>query len=414
MLKVTEIAAAIAAGTMTPRTAIEASIAAIAEKEPAIGAFEALADPSVLVDRAAQATGPLAGIAIGIKDIFDTYDLPTRYGSPIYDGHRPASDAPIVSLARRRGASIAGKTVTTEFAFFHPGRTVNPHNFAHTPGGSSSGSAAAVAAGMVPAAFGTQTAGSTIRPAAYCGIAGYKPSFRLVPAIGMKNLAWTLDTIGFFAAGAADVALFAELLTGRPLSAEPVVPAETTIGIYRSGIWSEASPAMQAAVETLAERASKAGARVIDMDEPEALSAARDAHLIIQNFEASHALGDEFARHAEKLSPVLRDTLVHGNAITPREYDDARRIARSARHTANELFQSVDALLTPSAPGTAPRGLEKTGAPIFNKLWTLAGTPCVNVPGMTDGGLPLGVQVVSRFGRDRQVLSLAAWLEGLI
>lgn len=414
MQRVTDITAAVAAGTMTPRTALEASFAAIAEMDPGIGAFEAIAEREALLRAAADATGPLAGIALGVKDIIDTFDLPTRYGSPIYDGHRPAADAPIVALARRQGAAVIGKTVTTEFAFFNPSRTVNPHNPAHTPGGSSSGSAAAVAAGMVPAALGTQTAGSIIRPAAYCGIAGYKPSFRLVPAIGMKTFAWTLDTIGFFAAGAADVALFAELLTGRQLSAMPVEPASIAIGLYRSDIWNEADRAMQTAVETVAELASKAGARVVDIAEPQALAQARDTHVTIQDYEAAHAFGDELARHEGELSSILLQTLRNGRAIAPHVYDRARGVARRARHTANELFETVDILLTPSAPGPAPEGLTATGKPIFNKLWTLVGTPCVNVPGLAEDGLPLGVQVVSRFGRDRLALSVAAWLEALI
>lgn len=413
MQKVTEIAAAIAAGTMTPRAAIEASLAAIADREPEIGAFEALADAEALL-AAADASGPLAGMAFGVKDIIDTFDLPTAYGSPIYAGHRPAADAPVIALARRRGAAIVGKTVTTEFAYFAPGRTVNPHDHAHTPGGSSSGSAAAVAAGMIPAAIGTQTGGSIIRPAAFCGVAGFKPSFRLLPAMGMKTFAWTLDTLGFFAAGVADVALFAERLTSRPLAVEPVTPSALTIGVYRSGVWDEASASMQAAVEAMAERASRAGARIVDIDEPEALALARDTHATIQDYEAAHALGDELARHPDRLSPVLLETLNRGRTITPGAYDNGRRIARRARHIANELFQTVDVVLTPSAPGAAPRGLETTGAPTFNKLWTLAGTPCVNVPGFTEGSLPLGVQVVSRFGRDRLALSVAAWMEALI
>jgi Asp-tRNA(Asn)/Glu-tRNA(Gln) amidotransferase A subunit family amidase len=191
--------------------------AVIGERDGDIRAFEAVASGDYHV----ATQGPLAGIAVGVKDIFDTYDMPTRYGSPIYDGFQPRADAPIVAMARARGAHVIGKTVTTEFAFLQPAKTVNPHDAAHTPGGSSSGSAAAVAAGMIPAAIGTQTGGSVIRPAAFCGVAGYKPSFRLFPTGGMKTFAWTLDTAGFFAASARDVALFCALLSGRDLTPIP-------------------------------------------------------------------------------------------------------------------------------------------------------------------------------------------------
>ena len=315
-------------------------------------------------------------------------------------------------MMRAKGAAIVGKTVTTEFAFFSPGPTVNPHNPAHTPGGSSSGSAAAVAAGMVPVALGTQTGGSVIRPASFCGVAGYKPSFRLVPMVGAKCFSWSLDTAGFFAASVRDVAAFTDAALGRDLkvqrSGEP-----PRIGLYRSAIDEDASLEMRNAVENAARDLEKAGATIVTIMEPDELALARDVHATIQNFEAGLACADEFARHADRMSPILRETLQAGRAIAPDIYDNARRTARIARKRSHALFDSVDLLLTPSAPGIAPLGLETTGSPVFNKLWTLLGLPCVSVAAFNDQetGLPLGLQCVGRFGRDKALLSAAHWVE---
>ncbi|QKV18380.1 amidase [Oricola thermophila] len=410
MLSVTKLLEDIAAGHDSAEAAVARCRAEIAEHDGTLKAFAALAPGNAQVPVA----GPLAGIAVGVKDIFDTYDMPTEYGSPIYAGFRPRADAPVVAMARARGAHVIGKTKTTEFAFLNPTDTVNPHDPAHTPGGSSSGSAAAVAAGMIPAAIGTQTGGSVVRPASFCGVAGYKPSFRLMPTGGMKTFAWTLDTTGLFAASARDVALFAARLTGRDLAVDEA-DAPRRIGLYRAAIDGEASDDMLGAVEKAANAAAKAGATVIEIAEPEELSRARDIHAIIQNYEAAISMGHELAFHADSLSPILRDTLEEGRGILPAEYDDARRIARRARKAATELFNDIDVLLAPSAPGAAPRDLGTTGSALFNKLWTLTGNPCVNVPGLADAaGMPLGVQVIGRFGRDKQTLSAAGWLENLL
>jgi Asp-tRNA(Asn)/Glu-tRNA(Gln) amidotransferase A subunit family amidase len=400
----------IAAGRDSAEDAIARSRRLIEERDGALKAFVALAPEGAPV----AGSGPLAGIAVGVKDIFDTYDMPTEYGSPLYAGFQPRADAPIVAMARANGAHVIGKTATTEFAFLNPTVTVNPHDPAHTPGGSSSGSAAAIAAGLIPAAFGTQTGGSVIRPAAYCGVAGFKPSFRLMPTGGMKTFAWTLDTTGFFAATVKDVALFAALVSRRDLTAdEPASPPR--IGLYRSAIRNEASDAMRNAVETAADIAARAGATVVEIDEPAELTRARDIHGLIQNYEAAISLGHELAFHADRLSPILRETLEEGRGIVPAGYDDGRRIARHARKAATGLFSEVDVLLTPSAPGAAPRDLGTTGTALFNKLWTLTGNPSVNVAGLADGsGMPLGVQMIGRFGRDKSTLTAAHWLERLL
>lgn len=395
------------AGKADPGLMVKLSRDAIARKDADIKAFAHVAEDPVVAD-----SGPLAGVAIGIKDIFDTCDQPTGYGSPAYAGHRPRVDAAIVDLARRRGATIIGKTATTEFAFVHPTLTVNPHNHAHTPGGSSSGSAAAVAAGMMPAAFGTQTGGSVIRPAAFCGVAGYKPSFRLLPASGMKHFAPSLDTVGLFAAGVADVALLAALLTDRDLAPDPVEPAQIRVAVYRCALLEGADPAMRAALAKAADLAADAGFDVGEIAEPEAMAEARDAHGTLQNHEAGLACGPDLARHRDLLSAPLIEAIERGQAVSPAAYDEARKFAKRGRAAARALFGQVDILLTPSAPGAAPKGLETTGDPRFNKLWTLMGTPAISIPGFSDeSGLPLGIQAVARFGRDRALLSVAVALE---
>jgi Asp-tRNA(Asn)/Glu-tRNA(Gln) amidotransferase A subunit family amidase len=415
MQSLSTIQADIAAGRSTPREAIQQSLDAIDARDGDIQAFERLADRDALLRAAEAASGPLAGIAIGIKDIFDTFDMETAYGTQVYAGHAPKSDAAIVAMARRAGGAVIGKTVTTEYAYFHPGKTRNPHNRAHTPGGSSSGSAAAVAAGMIPAAIGTQTGGSIIRPAAFCGVAGYKPSFRMLPATGMKTFAWTLDTVGLFAATVADVAAFAAALTARTLAVEPVDATSLRIGLYRSAVLGEASDEMRAAVESLATLAGKAGATIVEIDEPETLSRARDAQATIQSYEASLSLAGDVSRFADRMSAKLRELLREGQAITPEAYDAARKVARHARHAVTDLFDRVDVVIEPAAPGAAPHGIETTGSPVFNKLWTLTGNPAINVPGRVDrAGLPLGVQLVARFGRDRLALSAGNWLQGLV
>ncbi|MCC0029947.1 MAG: amidase [Brucellaceae bacterium] len=415
MQSVIAIQQAIAAGKQTPRQAIARCFDTIAANDGELRAIRHRADREAVLAAADKASGPLAGIGVGVKDIFDSHDMETGYGSPIYDGFRPRADAAVVAMARRAGASIVAKTATTEFAFLHPTDTRNPHDHAHTPGGSSSGSAAAVAAGMLPAAFGTQTGGSVIRPAAYCGIAGYKPSFRLLPATGMKTFAWTLDTTGVFAAGVADAAAFVEGLSGRELT--PAAPSlqGLRIALYRSAIDAEADQPMRNAVARAAALATEAGAIVTEVEEPAILADAREAHATVQNYEAALSLGSDYALHNAQMSGVLSATLESGRAITPDAYDKARAIARRARHAATALFDDCDVLLLPSATGAAPKGLESTGNPVFAKLWTMTGNPSLNVPGLKDtSGLPLGVQMVARFGRDDVLLSAGAALQSCL
>ncbi len=356
--------------------------------------------------------GPLSGIAVGVKDVFDTRDMPTAYGSAIYEGHQPVADSALVSMLKNAGATIAGKTVTTEFAWFQPGPTRNPHNPDHTPGGSSSGSAAGVAAGFFPAAIGTQTGGSIIRPAAFCGVSGYKPSFRLFPTIGLKHFSWSLDTIGFFAASAADNAFVAAACSGRDLRVDYDTRTAPTIGVYRSTIDHLMSDEMRSALQTAASLAQRMGAKLVEIAGPDPVEAARDAHAPLQDFEARLALADELAHTPEKLSEKLRTHLEDAAGITPQHYDNARRTANHARKASHGLFDDCDVLLMPSAPGAAPETLALTGDSVFNRLWTLLGLPCVNVAGLTsESGLPLGVQIIAPFGKDQRALQASHWLE---
>jgi len=416
MLSALDLARRIEAGDLSPRAAVELCAAAIAERERGIGAFAALDLDAARrrADEPALATLPLRALPVGIKDIFDTADFATAYGSPIYAGHRPKADAAMVSLVRRAGGIVPGKTVTTQFASLEPAATRNPRNSAHTPGGSSSGSAAAIAAGMLPLALGSQTGGSVIRPAAFCGVAGFKPSFRLLPTVGMKCFSWSLDTVGLFAKGVADVAFAAAAITGRDLRVDERPPSVPVIAIVRAD-WDKASAAMQDAVERAARAAETAGAKIRELELPPIFAEATDAHRTIADYEAFRALAFEYDRHRDCLGPVLRQQLDDAAAIDTDAYDDARRTTRRARKALLDHLADGEVVLAPSAPGAAPRGFGSTGEPTFNRLWTLLGTPCVNVPGLSDtAGLPLGVQVVARFGRDRFALAAAAFLEQAI
>jgi Asp-tRNA(Asn)/Glu-tRNA(Gln) amidotransferase A subunit family amidase len=415
MLSALDLARRIDSGELTPRAVVEMCAEAIAAREGEIGAFTALDIEGARQTADRLAVRPLHGLPVGMKDIFDTVDFPTAYGFSAYADHRPRSDAALVMAVRRAGGVILGKTVTTQFASLQPAGTRNPRNPAHTPGGSSSGSAAAVAAGMLPISFGSQTGGSVIRPAAYCGVAGYKPSFRLIPTVGLKVFSWSLDTVGVFGAGVADVAFAAAATTGRDLRVDGAAPDAPRIALVRTHQWSEASSDMQAAVERAARVAEAAGARVTELALPAIFEDAIRCHGIIQDHEAYRALAYEYDRHRARLGSILTEQLGNAANITTDQYDEARRTARRARQTFADLMATTDVILTPSAPEAAPHGLGSTGKPIFNRLWTLLGPPCINVPGLTDGnGLPLGVQIVGRFARDKVALTAARHLEAAL
>ncbi|WP_119165307.1 amidase [Algihabitans albus] len=399
------------AGRLTRGDYLEACLSRIAAREPEVKAWACLeAD----VARKAAAPGPLSGLPIGVKDVFDTADWPTGCGSPLYAGHRPGHDAAAVALARAAGCVLPGKTVTTEFAYFYPGPTANPHNPAHTPGGSSSGSAAAVGAGMVPFALGTQTAGSVIRPAAFCGVVGYKPTFGTISTFGVKQFGWSLDTVGVFARDLADAALLAEVLSGLPLRPRGDAGAPR-IGLYRAARWSVASDPMTAALEAAAAAARAAGAQVAEVELPEACDALFDDQKLVMAYEGARALAHERRCHRDALSAPLLELTDAGAQADPGDYLQARVRTRAARTALGALFAEVDVLLTPPAAGAAPRGLNATGDPAFNRAWTLLGQPCVTLPaGRDSSGLPLGLQLVGGFDDDARLLAAATWLERVL
>jgi Asp-tRNA(Asn)/Glu-tRNA(Gln) amidotransferase A subunit family amidase len=416
MLSAFDLVRRIEAGELRPRDAVELCAEAIAARESEVGAFVAL-DLDAARRRADEpqlAATALRGLPVAFKDIFDTADFPTQYGSQIYAGNRPRADATAVALARRAGGIVLGKTATTEFASMVPSATCNPHHRAHTPGGSSSGSAASVAAGMVPIALGTQTAGSVIRPAAFCGVTGFKPSYRLIPLVGVKDVAWHLDTAGLFGAGVADVAFAAAAMLDRDLRVDRAEPAAPRIALARTHLWPQASAAMANAVETAARIAQAAGARVDDLTLPALLEDAYNAQFIIQDYETFRALAFEYDRHRDMIGAPLRQQLERAAAISADEYDAARRTASRARQLLADAMANHDVILTPSAPGAAPATLSTTGDPMFNRLWTLMGAPAVNVPGFAEGALPLGIQIVGRFGRDKATLEAALFVERAI
>lgn len=392
--------------------AVHALLERIAAREPAVGAWtfvgRALALAQAHALDAGPSRGPLHGVAVGIKDIIATADMPTEYGSPIYAGHRPAWDAACVSAIRAAGGIVLGKTVTTEFALTFPGKTRNPHNPAHTPGGSSSGSAAAVADGMVPLALGTQTGGSVIRPASFCGVVGYKLSFGFANRHGVKPASESLDTLGVFARSVREAGLLAGVISSRPeLCAPEAVSAAPRVGVWRGPEWGEASAETRAAIEGAAKLLA---AR--DVDAPAAFSGLLDAHHAIEHFEMVQALAFEIQYHRERVSQRLRGRLAEGARLTSAQYDDAWRVAVTCRTLIAEQFGRCDVLLTPAATGEAPKGLESTGNAVFNRGWTLLGLPCITLPSHRGPrGLPVGIQLVGPYAEDAKLLTAAAWIE---
>jgi len=416
-LPVRELAARVSAGTLTAEAVTRAYLARIDEREMAVGAWTSVdADVALAQARAIDATPgdlPLKGVPFGVKDVIETADLPTGYGSALYAGSRPVADAACVALARAAGAVLLGKTVSTEFASVSPGKTVNPHHPAHTPGGSSSGSAAAVAAGMVPLAFGTQTAGSTIRPASYCGVVGYKPSFGLINRTGVKPLADSLDTVGLFARTVADMAWFAAVLAGRPALAGTLPPAAPRIGLYDEAQWHALDPANSTALRRAAAALQHAGATLVPLTRHPQHEALLDAQQALMDWEVPRALAFERTQHFARLAPLTQGVLSRPQP-SPQQYDDARTLARAERARLAERFAGVDAWLAPAAPGPAPAGLGSTGDPIFNRLWTVLHCPAVTVPAIVAGGLPVGVQLIAAVDNDATALALAAFLEAAL
>ena len=427
----TEIAERLAAGAISARAVTEACLARIAERDGTIRAFahcdpdHALAQADAL-DRhrkAGRPIGPLHGVAVAVKDIIDTADMPTENGTPLDAGRRPGRDAALVSRLRAAGAVVIGKTVSTEFAYMQPGDTRNPHNLAHTPGGSSQGSAAAVADGMVPLAIGTQTAGSVIRPASFCGVVGMKPTHGLVSLSGVLTLSRPLDTAGVFAGSAEDAALLVDAIAGhdpsddrtRPMARpglhaaarrDPPVPPR--LAVVKGPTWADASAD---AAGLLDEAAQALGDAADPVDLPDVFDNAWPAHQRLMKVGFARHLRHYRERAADHVSPVMRAAMDEGAGVAAVDYLSARDWQNVLRDGLDPMFDRYDAILTLSAPGEAPHGLDTTGVAAFNFLWTLVGAPCITLPvGTGSNGLPLGLQLVGRPFEDARLLGVARWL----
>ncbi|MGE5172002.1 MAG: amidase [Rudaea sp.] len=430
-LSATDAARAIREGVVSAEQLTEACLAAVVEMDAQVQAW-AFLDPEHALKQArardeerreGQPIGPLHGVPVGIKDVFDTEDMPTEDGTVLHAGRTPARDATVVRMLRAAGAVIMGKTVTTELATFFPGKTRNPRNPAHTPGGSSSGSAAAVAAGMVPLALGTQTNGSVIRPAAFCGVYGFKPTFGLISRGGVLKLSRTLDQVGVFGRSVADVALVAEQLIGwdaldpdtRPRARIPLVavasdepPLPPMLAYVKGPVWDRASDETKAA---FAELASVLGDRIVEIALPDSARSALDWHRIIMEAEMAANLDLEWEQGRERISQPLRAQLGRGREVKALDYLRARARIALLNDGFEDVFERCHAIVTPATPGTAPQGLDSTGDPAFCTLWTLCGMPAISLPLMQGGNaLPMGVQLVGRRGDDARLLRTARWL----
>jgi Asp-tRNA(Asn)/Glu-tRNA(Gln) amidotransferase A subunit family amidase len=425
----------LASGAVQASELTEALLDRIAAREDDIGAFAYLnPEQTRLAARRAddhratgKPVGPLHGLSVGVKDIIDTADMPTENGTPIDKGRRPESDATLVKMLRSAGAIVIGKTVTTEFASRHPGKTRNPHDLAHSPGGSSSGSAAAVAAGVVPLAIGTQTSGSVIRPASFCGVVGYKPTHGWIPRTGMHIHDRTLDTVGVFARTVGDAALLADSLIGHdphdsdtramppPCLLEALLREPQTtpaLAFVKTPVWGAAEPDTK---KRFVELAASLGDRCTEVKLPKIFDQADLAQRTLMGAGVAYNIGPYYERARDELSDYMCQAVERGRTIPATDYLDALEQRRVLNDALEKLFDRYDAILTPAAPGEAPRDLNTTGEPIFNALWTLCGVPAVTLPLLRGpNGLPLGVQLVGRRGDDARLLRTAQWLSNIV
>jgi Asp-tRNA(Asn)/Glu-tRNA(Gln) amidotransferase A subunit family amidase len=430
-LSAAEAARRMAEGSVTAQEMVSACLARIREREPEVRAWAHLDEDYALgqarrLDEwriAGHEVGPLHGVPVAVKDIIDTRDMPTCNGTPLHEGRRPRSDAAVVAQLRQAGAVILGKAVTAELAVYAPGKTRNPHDPERTPGGSSSGSAAAVAAGMAPLAVGTQTAGSIIRPASYCGVFGFKPTHGAISRTGVLTQAPPLDTVGPFARSVEDLALLTDVISVydekdpdmRPhsrgslrVTATSTPAAKPVLAIVKTPVWEEhAEDSTKAAFTELTEAL---GEQCDMVDLPDVFQKAWGWQRMLQVAGIAKHYGPLVDRAPEQASEVMREMIAEGRAVTAVDYNTALDMQQVLNAGLDEIFKRYDAILTPATPGPAPKGLESTGSPVFNALWTYCGVPCVSLPLLDVDGMPLGVQLVGRRQDDGRLLRTANWL----
>jgi Asp-tRNA(Asn)/Glu-tRNA(Gln) amidotransferase A subunit family amidase len=419
-LSACEAARRIARRELTSEALVRACLDRVESREETVRAW-AFIDPGLALAEARErdrgpALGPLHGVPIGVKDVLDTADMPTQMGSPIYAGWRPRADAACVAIARAAGAVVLGKTVTAELAGMEPGATRNPHDPSRTPGGSSSGSAAAVADFMVPLALGTQTGGSVLRPASFCGVVGFKPSFGRYDRSGLKMAAESLDTIGTIARTLDDVELFDAALVGAPPRKPAPLREPPRIGVCRTPAWSTAQPETIAAVEDSAARLGRAGARVREVELPRELAGLLGERDVLGSVERSRAIAYEWQHRRQQLSERMRRAVELGLGTSEKDYRALLALAGDCRARLTDLFRDFDVFLAPCVPGEAPKELESTGDPRFQRLWTVLHVPAITLPTHKGpSGLPVGIQLVGPMHEEPRLFDVARWVwDGLV
>ena len=413
-LTATQAAEILQSGEFSSEQLVEDCLERIHAREDTVHAWQFLDAEHALEQARARdklkPEGPLHGIPVGIKDIIDTEEMPTDCGSKVFSGHQPAADAECVRLLKRAGAVILGKTVTTEFAYLEPGNTRNPHDLQHTPGGSSSGSAAAVADHHVPLALGTQTAGSIIRPASYCGVVGFKPSFDSYPKAGIHPFAQSLDTLGGFARSVADIALLAGVLGSRELGCEARAPAK--IAVVKGPAWSQVEQGSRDAIEQCREILGRCGAKLVEVNLSAEFDEINEAQKSIQLHECTQNLSKYYEKTPEKMSHKLREDYEYGLSLDDATMKQAYALVEECKTSIGKLFSDYDLLLTPASSTSAPLAEAGTGDPVFNRMWTAMHLPCISLPFPGPAGtLPIGIQAVGAYQKDADFLAHAACLE---
>lgn len=420
-MTITEAAVAIEAGQLKPSALVGACLERTQDQEPDIGAWAySDSDQAQMAARLLDthhSGSNLHGIPFGVKDIIDTADMPTEFGSPIFHGNRPARDAACVALLKEAGSVCFGKTVTTELAHFHPGKTRNPYAATHTPGGSSSGSAAAVAACMVPFALGTQTTGSVLRPASYCGVYGFKPSFGDISRSGVFECSASFDTLGWFARSVADLDVVRRALIRVPASPLKLANlSQLHVGLFRGAAWSAADPNTQEQIESTASQLRSVVGKLEDIEPPAGFDAIAHCHKLIAGFEFARAITWERTNRGQLLSrKLLEGRCEDGLQCSYDEYVQAQAVVAEQRTAVGKLMRDIDVLLTPVAPGEAWEGLQATGDPVFNTAWTALHLPAMSIPAFKGPtGLPVGLQLVGGFRQDEQLLAAATEIQAAL